>query len=448
MKIQLNSLTKFLLGITATSTLAFATGCAASNSQNGANSRRADGSSTSNNSQSANNTTSGSPAFRAELVTEPGEVRAGQPATLRFTVKDQSGAVVRNLQTVHEKPMHLLIVSSDLAEFYHIHPEPQADGSYRVTHTFPNGGSFRLYADYTPPGATQVVDRIELNVAGAARERQPLVEDRESTKTIESVRVTMTPDRPLRAGDELMLNFSVADARTGRPATDLQPYLGAMAHFVIISEDSTDFLHAHPMTEEEMANARGGEAHSRGGGGHSAGGHGGHAPASGHSAEHGGGGGARANPSRVSAHTTFPRAGLYKVWAQFQRNNQIITVPFVVRVAAGEQRAEAPGHGGGAHGQSAPENSANVPEDALRVTVSRNGYEPSRINVRRGQSVRIAFTRTDAENCGGTVIFPSLNIRRELPVGQTVVVELTPQASGELAFTCGMNMYRGALVVQ
>jgi len=62
--------------------------------------------------------------------------------------------------------------------------------------------------------------------------------------------------------------------------------------------------------------------------------------------------------------------------------------------------------------------------------------------------VKLAFTRTDVENCGGTVMFPSQNIRRELPVGLTVLVELTPQASGELNFTCGMNMYRGALVVQ
>jgi hypothetical protein len=40
--------------------------------------------------------------------------------------------------------------------------------------------------------------------------------------------------------------------------------------------------------------------------------------------------------SQVSAHTTFPRTGLYKVWAQFQRGGQIITVPFVVRVADDE----------------------------------------------------------------------------------------------------------------
>ncbi len=28
------------------------------------------------------------------------------------------------------------------------------------------------------------------------------------------------------------------------------------------------------------------------------------------------------------------------------------------------------------------------------------------------------------------------------------LIELTPQQTGELNFTCGMSMYRGALVVQ
>lgn len=41
------------------------------------------------------------------------------------------------------------------------------------------------------------------------------------------------------------------------------------------------------------------------------------------------------NKVTVSAHTTFPDAGLYKLWAQFQRGGRVITVPFVVRVAAG-----------------------------------------------------------------------------------------------------------------
>ncbi len=370
----------------------------------------------------------GAPSFRAEFKTEPTEVRAGRPATLVFDVKNKQGATVRDLQVVHEKPMHLLITSSDLNEFYHLHPEPQPDGTYKVTHTFPNGGRYKLYADFTPPGAEQVVDRLDLSVAGNTRPAVALVEDKSSTKTVDGLRITMKPSKPLRAGEELMLDFAVADAQTNKPVTDLQPYLGALAHFVIISEDSTDFLHAHPMEKTEMVTAHGG-------GGHEATPHthGDEMKISGH-------GTPKASASEVSAHTSFPRAGLYKVWAQFRRGGRVTTVPFVVRAAGnGENTASA---------MTVSSSSQSVPADAVKVTISGKGYEPSRLEVKKGESVKIAFYRPDASNCGGEVIFPKLGVRRELPVGQTTVVEVTPKESGELAFTCGMGMFRGALVVQ
>lgn len=49
---------------------------------------------------------------------------------------------------------------------------------------------------------------------------------------------------------------------------------------------------------------------------------------------------ASVSSSEVSAHTTFPRAGLYKVWAQFQRAGHVITVPFVVRTVQPEVEDE------------------------------------------------------------------------------------------------------------
>ncbi len=369
-------------------------------------------------------------AFRADFRTEPTEIKAGEPATLSFTVKNNQGATVKDLQVVHEKPMHLLVVSNDLSEFYHIHPEPQTDGSLKVTHTFPNGGAYKLYADFTPPGATQIVDRLDVNVAGGARPRVALVEDKSNVKTIDGLRVTMKPDKPLRAGEELMLNFAVADAKTGKPTTDLQPYLGALAHFVIISEDTTDFLHAHPMTKDEMAEMGGGSHGEMNGMAHD------DAESKPHShdaAELKDKAKSDESPSEVAAHTTFPRPGLYKVWAQFQRNNRVITVPYTVRVGGGQAMAAM--------------NQTSVPADAIRVTVSEAGYEPSRIEVKQNQSVKLAFYRKDANNCGGEVVFPKLGLRKKLPVGETVVVEVTPKESGELGFACGMNMMRGALVV-
>jgi len=61
---------------------------------------------------------------------------------------------------------------------------------------------------------------------------------------------------------------------------------------------------------------------------------------------------------------------------------------------------------------------------------------------------RLTFVRTTDKTCGTAVAFPSLNIRRELPLNQPVEIEFTPPTTGNLEFVCGMNMLRGTVVVQ
>ncbi|MCA1623642.1 MAG: cupredoxin domain-containing protein [Acidobacteria bacterium] len=325
----------------------------------------------------------------------------------------------------HEKPMHLLVVSRDLAEFYHIHPEQQADGSYRVSHVFPYGGEYKLYADFTPKGAVQVVKQIDVKAAGTERAKVALVPDQKLEKTINGLRIVMKPSAEIKAGQELMLNFQAFDAKTNKPATDLQNYLGELAHFVIISEDMKDFVHAHPMSKGEHEKMSGMKMDGEKSGEHSSNGH-----------KHSTTEGATAKPSasEVSAHTAFPRAGLYKLWAQFQRGGKVITVPFVVRVPEGDQPKVA--------------KNDSIPSDAIKITVSKNGYEPSEIKVEKGKPAKLAFYRADAENCGGEVIFSKLNITRKLPIGETVLVEINPTETGEISFACGMGMYKGKILVQ
>lgn len=360
--------------------------------------------------------------FRAEFKTEPATVEAGRETTLVFTVKDKQNAVVKELSIVHEKPMHLLIASKDLAEFYHIHPEPQSDGSYSVRHTFPNGGEYRLYADFTPKDAKQVVEPIDIKVAGTERAKIALTPDAKFEKSVNGLKVVMKPQGEIKAGNELMLEFAAFDEKTNKPATDLQNYLGELAHFVIISEDMQDFVHAHPMSKDEHDAMKKPEMKT---GDHNADGHA-HGDEKSEMK--------KASESEVAAHTAFPRAGLYKVWAQFQRNDQVITVPFVVNVKANDQKAET--------------KAANVPAGAIKVTVSKNGYEPAEIKLEKGKPAKIAFYRSDAENCGGEVVFSKLNITKKLPVGETVLVEFTPPDSGEISFACGMDMMKGKVLVQ
>ena len=70
---------------------------------------------------------------------------------LTFSILDDRGRRIQFLEKVHERPIHLIVVSTDLAEFAHIHPELQSDDTYAVSYSFPHGGTYWLYADYTRP---------------------------------------------------------------------------------------------------------------------------------------------------------------------------------------------------------------------------------------------------------------------------------------------------------
>lgn len=103
-----------------------------------------------------------------------------------------------------------------------------------------------------------------------------------------------------------------------------------------------------------------------------------------------------------------------------------------------------------AEDHSAHATAANGPNGTanLQLTVDGTGYHPSSISAPSGKPVRLTVTRTSDEGCGQQIVFPSLNIRRDLPLNQAVTVEFTMPASGNVAFTCGMDMLRGSIVAQ
>jgi hypothetical protein len=96
---------------------------------------------------------------------------------------------------------------------------------------------------------------------------------------------------PKAKTDQTLVLTYTAD---GKPVTDLQPWLGALSHLVLIHEDAATFVHSHP--QEEVPSA------------------------------------GRPTPSTLSFYARFPKPGLYKGWAQFQRGGEVHTAPFVIRV--------------------------------------------------------------------------------------------------------------------
>ena len=338
-------------------------------------------------------------AKRMSLSASELPIKPGQPVQFRFEARSLGGDPIRHFEYTHERPIHLIITSADLAEFDHIHPKLMPDDSYNVEYTFAHGGKYRLWADYALPGEAPRVDQFDINVDGTGRAQQPLTQSSEFTQTANSLRVELVRGGSLRAGEDIQMSLRLAGS-TGR----LEPYLGAWAHVIIIGEGLHSFAHAHPIenaTPPTMAHT--------------------HAIAS-------------PPPDAIQFLANFPTRGLYKLWAQFQEGGHVLTVPFVLRVAAPAL------HTG---------STVSVPANAIRIRVTQHGYEPSRIEIPAGTKVTLAFTRDSNPNCGSEVVFPTLGIRTALPVAGTVLVRLpATTAASKISFSCGMGMYRGMVVAR
>jgi len=212
----------------------------------------------------------------------------GKTTAITVQIDDENGKPVKEFDFNHEKQMHVIIVSRDLAYFDHIHPVYNGNGQFQVETKFPAAGDYKLIADYVPAGGSAVNNSTWVTVQGTAAKAAPVEPDKSLVKTVDGVEVELSYDH-LMAGMDLKLNFHMTDATTHEPIKDLEPYLGAVGHVVILSSDAKRYLHVHP-TEEK---AKG--------------------------------------PDAVFM-TSFPESGVYKIWGQFKRNGETFLVPFVIKV--------------------------------------------------------------------------------------------------------------------
>ncbi len=232
------------------------------------------------------------------IVTPQGTLAAGAQATLILELQDAAGARVSTLDVVHEKLIHLIVVAPDLSAFAHVHPEPRPDGTFTVDVTLPQSASYVVFADFRPTGGPQAVARGTVVVSGEPAARQPLVARALPARgSFDGFEVSVRSKAPLTAGGDAVLEFEIFDK--GAPVVDLQNYLGARGHCVIIGEDTTSYLHSHPL----------------------------------------GGTG-----SKVQFHSTLPAAGRYKVWAEFRPGGKPLLASFVIDVPVAGAAKEAPGH--------------------------------------------------------------------------------------------------------
>lgn len=93
------------------------------------------------------------------------------------------------------------------------------------------------------------------------------------------------------------------------------------------------------------------------------------------------------------------------------------------------------------------EKAAAVTEEKVDILVD-GGYKPSVIKIKKGQKTKISLLRKDENSCLEEFILPDFKISKYLPLNQKIEIEITPNKVGEFSFHCGMNMFRGKIIVE
>ena len=245
-----------------------------------------------------------------EFTTTPALVQPGRPSRWRFSISHPgTGQPVTKFEPVHERQYHLFVISQDMEHFQHMHPEQQADGTWAIDVTLPQPGYYKVLSDFLPSGgAAQLIAR-PLVTAGYGGDLTSgdasLMPDASPRKTIDDITATVSYDPPgFVAGLYGHLIFDLTDTQTGRPITDLQTYLGAFGHTLVMSEDMLDYVHTHPLdilaggdddSMPQFVIPPGADLEKIRGG------------------------------PQVIFDGLMPKPGRYRAWTQFRRNNRLYT---------------------------------------------------------------------------------------------------------------------------
>ncbi len=84
----------------------------------------------------------------------------------------------------------------------------------------------------------------------------------------------------------------------------------------------------------------------------------------------------------------------------------------------------------------------------VRVTVTDNGFEPEYVTVEKGKPATLIITRKVEATCATEAVFAANGQKYPLPLGQDVSIPIETASAETLRYACGMDMYRGAVVVK
>ena len=192
-----------------------------------------------------------------------------QPTELSFSIQNQDGRLQKDFDVVHEKKMHLIVVRKDRTNFQHVHPTlEQGSGKFTLeSFRFPADGDYRVFADFTPSDAQK--DQLGMKLPATPYQDvqvgdkskyspQPLNENKlASNEGGFETSIFFPPDHNSDAPAAVYYtgqdnNIVISVNKNGQPYKNLQKYLGALGHMVVLGED-LEFIHAHPQTVDEKS---------------------------------------------------------------------------------------------------------------------------------------------------------------------------------------------------
>lgn len=234
----------------------------------------------------------GSGDIEVTLASSSEKIKEGVEVQLRTSIqKDGKNAA---LDIIHEKKIHMLVVDEGLTWFDHIHPVEQADGSHLITETFPHGGTYYVFADFKPSGSAGTVHKSTLEVSG----NNPAVPDTLKNKWVSNVdgyTLTLINGNDFQTNRPQHLGIQIQKDGKNIASHEMETYLGAIAHVVIIGMSDKKMLHVHPGSNE-------------------------HVP--------------------IHGETHFEKPGIYRMWVQFQLEGVVHTADFTVNVKEGLETKE------------------------------------------------------------------------------------------------------------
>ena len=220
------------------------------------------------------------------------ELRAGQTAVINFKLTGPEGRAVgpEELIISHTERIHLLVVSDDLADYQHVHPEPTGVfGEYRFELTPHHSGRYRAYFDFIVAASLRralVDERFE--VAGAVPQSPAPSGARFSVEQEGRRFSLLTESTDFHPSETIRFELEVFDLESGE-ASPLQEVMGALAHLVAFDTNRNGFAHMHPLLPYE-ANA--------------------------------------VAPERIPFAFNAVQAGHYRIWAQVRIDGDDVFVPF------------------------------------------------------------------------------------------------------------------------